>query len=117
MNEQKEPTTGKQAHVLRILQYRDGHTRFVAEFGQGRLGVGLGSEETDVLNVQLDELNSARPLGTIMDPDNINTALAFGITLRFPTADSVDNFIGILQAYRKDIFGNGRTDHPDQKQE
>lgn len=94
--------------VFHILQYPDGHTSLVAEFGLGRLGLGLGSNETDALNVELYELRSACPLGTIVDPDNVKIPEAFDITLRFPTVDSVDNFISILQNFRKDIFGNGK---------
>lgn len=78
------------------------------KFGNGNVGIGLGAN-SDALNLQLFPLNHEYTLGDEVNNDDAKKAFdgcKTLVELTFPTVESIENFIQVLNDYKHKHFAD-----------
>lgn len=84
----------------------DGCEIIEVKFGNGNVGIGLGAI-SDALKVQLFQLDSEYTLGDEVNADDAKKAwdgCKTLVELTFPTVESIENFIQVLDDYKHKHF-------------
>ena len=80
----------------------------IDKFGNGNVGIGLGAI-SDALKIQLFPMDHEYTLGDEVNNDDAKKAFdgcKTLVELTFPTVESIENFIQVLNDYKHKHFAN-----------
>jgi len=99
----------KMDNVITKTIDNDGCEIIEVKFGNGNVGIGHGAN-SDTLKVQLFPMDRKYALGDEVDADEVKKAwdeCKTLVELTFPTIESLENFIQVLDDYKHKHFTNG----------